>query len=194
MSEWLDTETKAILDGVPPSRLAPPDAVGFTLVLLAKSNDPMRLREALAKVRSLDSSRWSAVLAGECPQIVGKGLALDDAILGQFELACCDSAAVFLRDEIVADDDRDYLCRLYMDLLRGEEFELVTIELQSVPFDDRGRRFLRQFLGSAAAGVLVQIGLPLRQAVMRKKARIMRHWGREIGADVRMEAGGTSPT
>ena len=34
MTNWLDTETKALLQGVPPEKFAPPDTATFTLVLL----------------------------------------------------------------------------------------------------------------------------------------------------------------
>jgi hypothetical protein len=53
MSSWLDTETKAILQGVPPTRQAPTDTIGFTLVLLSRTENSRRLREALARVRVL---------------------------------------------------------------------------------------------------------------------------------------------
>jgi hypothetical protein len=183
MSDWLDTETKAILQGAPPAKLAPPDTVGFTLVLLSKSDDHRRLQDALAKAGSRDPA---ALLAGECPQIVAAGVTLEEALLGQFELACCDSAAVFLRDAVVAADDRSYLSRLYSELLTGEEFEPTGIEIRSVPNDSRGRRFLNQFVGTEETWIQL-IGLPLRLRVMGKKARLMWHWGTKIGAEIRIE-------
>jgi hypothetical protein len=187
MSDWLDTETKAILQGVPPEKLAPPGIAGFTLVLLSKSSNHKRLRQGLAKTGCLDSDASTAILAGTCPQIVATGLTLENALLGQFELACCDSASVFLRDEVVAEDDRDYLAQTYADLLTSQEFQPVRIEIRSVPDDERGRRFLDQFVGTDEAS-LQPIGLPLCHTAMKKKARFVCHWGGKIGADVRMEA------
>ena len=187
MSDWLDTETKAILQGGPPDKLAPADTAGFTLVLLSKSSDRKRLGQALAKAGCRDPGVSIAILDGKRPQVVATGLTMDDALLGQFELACCDSAAVFLRDAIVAEDDREYLSKLYAGLLAGEEFAPVEIEIHAIPRDDRGGRFLGQFLGRAADDRLFQVGLPLRQTVIHKKARLMLHWGGKIGADVRMK-------
>jgi hypothetical protein len=187
MSDWLDTETKAILQGVPPGKLAPPDALGYTLVLLSRSPDRDRLQVGLAKARCLDADPLPAILVGDLPQILARAMTLEDALLGQFELACCDSVSVFLRDEVVTAGDRGYLAKLYSDLLTGEEFGPTAIEIRAVPNDDRGRRFLDQFIGTREEWVQV-IGLPLRLRVMGKKARVMCHWARKIGADVRVEA------
>ena len=184
MSEWLDTETKAILQGSPPEKLAPPGTAGFTLVLLSKTSDQRRLRQALARVRSSESAALDAILAEPCPTTVAAGLTEEDAMFGQFELACCDCPAVFIRDEVVAEDDHSYLSELYAELSASWEFQPVVIEIHSAPSDDRGRRFMRQFLG-VDESFLERVQLPLRERVLRKKARIMLHWGRKIGADVR---------
>ncbi len=185
MPDWLDTETKAILQGVPPDKLAPPDTVGFTLVLLRESDSRKRLEEGLAKAGCCDS-RASVAVVRECPQVLAAGLTLEDALLGQFELACCDSIAVLLRDAVVAANDRAYLLEVYSDLLNAEEFQPMGIEIRSVPNDHRGRRFLDQFVGSEEIGGQA-IRFPVRLKVMRKKARLMGHWGKKIGADVRLE-------
>ena len=50
MSEWLDTETKAMLQQTPPQKLALPDTGIFALVLLQKGNNPTRIRRALARI------------------------------------------------------------------------------------------------------------------------------------------------
>jgi hypothetical protein len=185
MSQWLDTETRAILQGAPPEKLAPPDAVGFTLVLLSKTNDQERLRQALAKAGCTNPAASEVILTSPCPQVVAVGMTAEDAMLGQFELACCDSAAVFIRDEVVAGNDQPYLSDVYAKLSSSSEFQPVGIDIHSVPNDDQGRRYLQQFLG-VHEFFLEWIGLPLHQTVMKKKARMMRHWGEKIGADVRM--------
>lgn len=185
MSEWLDTETRAILQGVPPEKLAPPDTVGFTLVLLSKTNDQERLRQAFARAVCTGPAASDAVLTSSCPQVVAIRMTAEDAMIGQFEFACCDSAAVFIRDEVVADNDKSYLSGLYLELSSSEEFQPVVIEVYSVPNDDQGRRYVRQFLG-VYESLLERARLPLHQTVMKKKARVMRHWGMKIGADVRM--------
>lgn len=107
-------------------------------------------------------------------------------MLGQFELACCDAVAVFLRDEVVAANDAAYLAEVYSDLLASEEFRPVGIEIRSVPNDERGRRFVDQFIGADEA-LPPPVALPIRRTVTGKKARFTRHWGQKIGADVRMQ-------
>jgi len=183
MSEWWDTETKALLQNVPPERLAPPDTLGFTVVLLTKT-EATRLLQAATRAGWLASAFQSAITCS-CPCPLLTGLTLDDAMLAQFELACCDSAAVFVRDEVVAENDHVYLSELYAEVLSSEEFEKIGIEIRDVPASEQGKRFLAQFLGAGEKSLEV-FRLPLHLQVMRKKARIMGYWGRKINADVRM--------
>lgn len=182
MSEWLDTKTKALLQNVPPDKLAPPDTAGFTLVLLSKPENPARLQYA-AKGAGWLQVVMNAALSHRCPAALATGLTLDDAMLGQFELACCDSASVFIRDDVVTDNDRDYLFGLYKELLSSEEFQPVAIQVQCVPRNDQGGKYLQQFLGTDEESVK-RIPIPLNLMVMKKKARIMHYWARKIGADV----------
>ena len=184
MSEWLDTETKALLQNAPPEKLAPPGTMGFTLVLLSKTDDVVRLRIAAMKASWL-AAAFNAALTNPCPLALATGLTQDDAMLAQFELACCDSAAVFIRDEVISENDRAYLSGLYSELSSSQEFRPVGIQVHSVPHNDDGRRYLQQFLGSDETSPhCAQI--PLHLMVMKKKARIMCYWGRKIGADVTM--------
>ena len=179
MSEWLDTETKAILEGAGKAELAPPDTQSFTLVLLSKSSDQDRLRQALAKAGCSDPATLRRLLASPCPCAAAAGLTLEEAMFGQFELACCDRAAVFLRDDVVAENDLQYLSRLYDDLALSEEFRPAEIEIHFVPRDEHGARYVRQFLG-VDERFLERVGLPLQRTVMEKKARMMWHWGKKI--------------
>ncbi|MHB0961529.1 MAG: hypothetical protein ACYC0X_26425 [Pirellulaceae bacterium] len=182
MSEWCDTETKALLQNVPPEKLAPPDTLGFTVVLLTKK--ATQLQQAATRAGWLASAFTTAVTS-RCPCPLLTGLMLDDAKLAQFELACCDSAAVFVRDEVVAENDRVYLSELYAELSSSEEFQPVGIEVRDVPASEQGKRFLLQFLGADEKSLEV-FRLPLHLQVMRKKARIMCYWGRKINAHVRV--------
>ena len=184
MSEWFDTETKALLQNAPPEKLAPPGTLGFTLVLLSKTDDPVRLRYAATKAGWLEAA-FNAALTNHCPLALATGLTLDDAMLAQFELACCDSAAVFIRDEVVAENDHGYLSELYSELSSSEEFQPIGVQVHSVPHDDHGRRYLQQFLGADEKSPQ-RIRIPLHLMVMKKKARIMCYWARKIGADVTM--------
>lgn len=184
MSEWWDTETKSLLQNVPPEKLAPPDALGFTLVLLDKTVDSTRLQYAGTQTGWL-ASAFNTARTGSCPLPLLTGLTLDDALLAQFELACCDSAAVFIRDEVVAENDQAYLAQLYAELALSEEFQSVGIEIREVPQGERGQRFVLQFLG-VDERLLERMQLPLQLQVMRKKARVMCYWGKKINADVKL--------
>ena len=107
----------------------------------------------------------------------------EDALLGQFELVCCDAVSVILRDEVVAEGDPSYLARLY-DRLRGaEEFRPAFLEIRSVPDSELGRDFVDQFVGIDWEGFRrrVETGGRLRLQVAFKKARIMLHSASKIG-------------
>ena len=185
MSAWLDTETKALLQQSPPGKLAPPDTATFTLVLLEKGPDPTRLMWSLARVPGRPKQGASAIVLGACPVLIVGGLSLSDAVLGQFELICGDSISVFLRDEVVLSATADYLNQLYAQFRHSQEFEEVTVHIASVPGTDQGKRFGKQFLGNMAGSPEDTLrNYPLETQIMRKKARIMVHWARKIGAKV----------
>ena len=67
---------------------------------------------------------------------------------------------------------------LYADLCESPEFRSVSLRIESIPADERGRDFLVRFTGAASPE------LPLELRVMTKKARIMEHWGTKIGGKV----------
>jgi hypothetical protein len=184
-SPWLDTETKALLQQSPPEKYAPPDTGIFTLVLLRKGNDLTRLAQALARVPGLSSEKAERIVSSCCPLPVARSLSLHDALLGQFELVCCDSISVFVRDEVVWSASSDYLPRLYSHLQRSPEFENVSISVTLIPQSDQGRRFVDQFLGGMSQlSSCPHRGYFCEITAMRKKARIMVHWAKKVGADV----------
>jgi len=187
-SPWLDTETKAMLHPAPPDRPAALDMAGFTLVLLTKGLEPDRLARALRRIWRDPERSAAPVLLGACPIVLRSGLALDEAIVGQFELICCDSIAVFLQDGVAAGEDTRYLRELYSQLRRSPEFQPVFITIRFVPDTDAGRRFCDQFL-SDAMGKNVRYGseFAMRDRAFRKKARMMAHWASEIGAKMTID-------
>lgn len=67
MSTWLDTETKALLQHVPPEKYAPPDTDTFTLVLLEKGNDTTWLLRSLAKVPGVSHKRAAILIFAILP-------------------------------------------------------------------------------------------------------------------------------
>ena len=100
---WLDTETKALLQHVPPEKLAPPDTGMFTLVILRRKGKANIARVAQVLVRIPRVSPFRAVILRlVCAQPIVSGLSLGEARLWQFELICCDAIAVFLPDGVGA--------------------------------------------------------------------------------------------
>jgi hypothetical protein len=184
MSKWLDTETKAMLQQAPPEKDAPPDTGMFTLVLLKKGNNLARLVRALGRIPGLSQGKAEYLAKGRCPVPVAGGLSLGDAMLGQFELVCCDSISVFLRDGVAASADDWYLTPLYRQFRQSREFQSVPVTINAVPETSLGERFVDQFLGEADEGGSMAGGFPLQQFVMRKKARIMSHWAEKLGIEV----------
>jgi hypothetical protein len=183
MLEWLDTETKAMLQQAPPEKLAPPDTGMFTLVLLQKGEDASRLVRALARILGISPRQPEDLASRNCPQSIVSSLSLGDAMLGQFELVCCDSISVFLKDAIVLAGDRQYLNQLYRQFPESPEFENVAVNVISLPDTVLAQHFVDQFLGEAGE-MSTPGGCPHCVSMMRKKARIMAHWAEKIGAEV----------
>jgi hypothetical protein len=185
VSPWLDTETKAMLQQVPPEKYAPSDTDTFTLVLLRKGDSLRRLAQALEKVPGLSSEKAESVASSCCPLPVARGLSLYDALLGQFELVCCDSVSVFLRDGVVWSAAGDYLARLYPQFELSPEFETVSVNVGSIPRTEQGERIVRQFFGGMEDDSdRVHTGFSFHGNMMRKKARIMAYWAKKLGAEV----------
>lgn len=184
MHRWLDTETKAILQPAPPDKYAPPDTDTFALVLVERGKDAARMAESFENISGLSKERATTLLTHSCPVPVLCDLSITDAVLGQFELVCSDSISLFVRNEIVLSDG-DYLTRLCSQCRWSSEFEWLNFKVTSIPRTDHGRRFVRQFLG-AAAGLSYDANpdFLFEDQVMRKKARVMAHWARKIGARV----------
>jgi hypothetical protein len=175
MSEWFDdVQTRAILrKGLPPA-LAPPDAEGYSLLLLKPGKDEARMAEALDIIGQSGTANATAF-----PFVIRQRLSLDEAFRGQFLLACCDCATAFVRDQVTSSADAKYLSELYAELMSSAEFQAVEVELVFVPSTEAGRRFLWQFTCLA-----VGLGLPRKLVVMRKKARLLSYWAQKIGASV----------
>lgn len=185
MSEWLDTETKALLQHVPPEKYAPAATGRFTLVLLKDGRDATRVKRSLTKVPSISDERATKLMSQSRPQPIAGALSLADAFLGQFELVCSDSVSVFLRDEVILSAWGDYLPKLYAQVQSSSEFEDVVVTVGSIPSTEEGRRVVDQFFGGVEQFSLDPLtGYSYRGIMMRKKARIMAHWARKIGAEV----------
>lgn len=176
MSDWLDTQTKALSHFVPPQKLAPADTGMFALVLLTiEIRNCDRVALALRRILRGPDDEVHRVLGSPLPIAVTHGLSHEDALLGQCELICCDCISVFVRKEVATRADPWYLAGLYSQLRKSQEFEVVSARIESVPDNPQGEAFLATFLGH------VRRWFPIDLKIMRKKARIMQHWAAKIG-------------
>lgn len=104
---WLDTETKAMLQPSPPEKQAPPDTATFGLVLLALQNEGgPGLAETVERIRQCPREEAARILAQPLPVVLKRGLSLEDALIGQFELIACDAVSVFLADDVLEEASR----------------------------------------------------------------------------------------
>ena len=179
MKSWLDTETKAFLEKSPPNKLAPPDTVAFTLLLLSIwRRDERRLTRACERIQLESGESARLRLQDDLPLSIKNGLTHADALLGQFELISCDAISIFLTDEVVNGASQKYLHDLYQSLRRSDEFAKTSVRIENLPNSDPGEEFIDQFLATQ------DCVLPTTITTLRKKARIMCHWGNKIGGHV----------
>jgi hypothetical protein len=184
---WLDTETKGILQKEIEPKLAPPKAAEFGLVLLQKGADYQRLIRAICRTNECSEVEAVTLARSPVPVTVNPGLTQAEAIFGQFELICCDSISAFIRSEVLLGQDKhSYLQSLFQKVLESPEFRLTKAEVREVPATESGQKFLYQFLGIPSLGAerpatRVSVWAPF------KKARIMKHWATRIGAHVECE-------
>lgn len=172
--DWLDTETRSILSEVPPSKESAADLNSYSLLLLKQGDDRRRIEESVAGLQ-----QGSAGLTNEPPSVVARGMTLDEALAGQFALACCDCVSAFVVDEVADQAEEEYLSKLYDAVKQSTEFESVNVEVRSVPNSELGRKFSWQFLGLAVA-----VPRPCEVRVYRKKARLMQHWAARCGVQI----------
>ncbi|HEX4351201.1 MAG TPA: hypothetical protein VH251_12475 [Verrucomicrobiae bacterium] len=184
---WLDTETKAILRGTHQPKLAPPKAGEFALILLRKGSDEERLVRAIR--RTNDDTEFKARFLARLPVpvTITPGVTEEEALFGQFELICCDAISVFIRSEVLMEQDDDYLNPLYGKVLESPEFRQVKVDILDVPATESGQKFVEQFLDIPLSD-LKNEGLHYSALVPFKKARIMKHWAAGIEARVECDA------
>jgi hypothetical protein len=178
--KWLDTETKALLQGIPPEKLALPATATFTLVLLEVGELGYdAFINAIQRAANISTDEIARICGHRLPVPIKKGLSYPDALIAQFELICCDIVSVLIADEVVAGAPADYMAMLYAKLRKSDEFELVDVRIDSIPDTPSGREFFNRFLSGRE---------PISSAtvikLMRKKARIMQHWALKIGINL----------
>jgi len=185
---WLDTETKEILQKEHDPKLAPPKAAEFALVLIRKGTDHQRLVRAVCRINECSESEAIKLARLPAPVTINPGLTQEEALFGQFELICCDAIAAFIRSEVLVEQDEEsYLQALFQKVLQSPEFKPTQIDVLEVPATDSGQKFVDQFLGIPLPGqkrrvARFSVWVPL------KKARIMTHWATRVGAQVQCEA------
>lgn len=180
---WIDAQTKEMLQKAPPPVLSPPKVAEFALVLLRKGADPKRLIRAIIRINECSESRASTLARQSTPAVVHRDLGEADALFGQFELICCDAVSIFVRSEVLEQSDGSYLHGLFQQVLQSPEFKPTSVRVRSIPKTVPGQKFADQFLGvgcSESAG----LSFPLVVNVPHKKARIMKHWAPRVQAVV----------
>ena len=151
------------------------------MLLEVGTSDRARVTSAVERiVRDTDVDVRSR-LAAPLPLPIERGLSHADALLGQFELICCDCISVFVCDTVLAAASKPYLTELFTHCA-SREFDLVAGRLESVPLGPTGLAFLNRFFGR------MHVDLPLEFPVMRKKARSMSlaAEGLELGSSSRV--------
>lgn len=183
---WLDTETKTILQKEHDPKLAPAKVAEFALVLLRKGSDGQRLIRAIRRINKCAEVEARELSTLAVPVVVNPGLIEAEVLFGQFELICCDAISVFVRSEIIMErEEPAYLESLFQKVAQSPEFAPTWIEVLDVPSTDAGEGFADQFLGD----MVPDRGRAYISAqVPYKKARIMQHWAKRIGATIRCEA------
>jgi len=180
LMNWIDTQTKELLQRAPEDKLAPPKAAEFGLILLRKGPDRVRLLKAITQINKCSLSAAIALEKQGVPVTVNPGLTEGEVLWGQFELICCDAISVFLRSEIVEQNDKPYLLALFEKVLESVEFKPAKIKILELPGTESGEKFIDQFLGVS------QATFPMTHIAPYKKARIMHHWARRIGGRVEL--------
>jgi hypothetical protein len=130
---WIDTETKAILQRQNEPPLTPSKVAEFALVLGPKGVERERLIRAVCRINDCSRSAAIALLGQPSPLTINLDLTEENATLGQFEFVCCEAIAAVVRSEVAGEADRGYLAELLQKVSRSPEFKPITIRIDSVP-------------------------------------------------------------
>lgn len=180
---WLDPETLEMLQREPPERIAPATLPDYSVVMLETGADRELMVRAVRRINASSDSEARALLDGRLPQVINQDLSYHNAGLAQFELVCCNAISVLIPSEVFVGAEPAYLEDLFAKLRQSDEFQEVTLRLDSVPLGEDGMRFMDQFLGLGAVETRAQ-QFPSVLRMFYKKARIMTHWGNKIGAEI----------
>lgn len=182
---WLDTQTKEILQKVVEPKLAPPKTTEFTLVLVRKGADHTRLVRAFRRINECDEPEAIKLATKRTPVRVNSDLSEGDALWGQFELICCDAVSIFIRNEVLDQMDLAEFQSLVQKTSQSTEFQPTTVTIAEIPRTEPGLSFVDQFLGSFEPTKIA--ALPATIIIPFKKARIMQHWAMRVGAKLKCQ-------
>lgn len=177
---WLDTQTKELLQKVRDEKLAPSKTAEFALVLLREGPDRRRLIDAIVEINKCSETDATVLAKQATPVTINPDLTEEEALWGQFELICCNAVSIYLRSEVIEQNDRSYLSPLFKKVSESSEFRPTTVSIRHVPKTESGQNFLEQFVGDAARSR----PFPIVLTIPFKKARIMEHWAARIGAQM----------
>jgi hypothetical protein len=180
---WLDTQTKELLQKVRDEKLAPSKTAEFALVLLRKGPDHRRLIEAIIEINKCSEADAAVLASHSAPVTINPDLTEVEALWGQFELVCCDAVSIYLRSEVIEQNDHSYLWPLFKKVSESSEFRPATVSITQVPATESGNKFLGQFVGGQA----MKRVFPITLTIPFKKARIMEHWATRVGVQMKME-------
>src|SRR6187455_1568221 len=110
---WLDTQTKELLQKASDEKLAPSKAAEFALVLLRKGTDHQRLVDAIIEINKCSEADAVVLVGRSAPVTINPDMTEEEALWGQFELICCDAVSIYLRSEVIEENDRSYLWPLF---------------------------------------------------------------------------------
>ncbi len=174
-----------MLQREPPDKIAPPRLPDYSVVMLEAGADRERMVRALRRINDCSDFEARALLDGRLPRVINPDLSYHMAGLAQFELVCCDAISVVIPSEVIVGAEPAYLRDLFAKLRQSDEFQEVTLRLESLPSGEDSMTFLDQFLGVGEVWAKAQ-RFPVDLRMFYKKARIMTHWGNKIGAEVRI--------
>ena len=182
---WLDPQTKEILQKAIEPKLSPPKVAEFALVLVRKGADHGRLVRAICRINDCDEAK-AAKLAGQgTPLRVNSDLSEKDAHWGQLELICCDAISIFIRSQVLDRMELADFQELLQRTSQSTEFRPATVTISEIPLTEAGLGFIDQFLGISEPAKLGD--LPSKMIVPLKKARFMQHWATRVGASVQCQ-------
>ena len=184
---WLDTQTKTLLqrDYEPPD--APAKVPDFALVMGSLGVNKERILNAICKINNCRQTAAIELMRQLHPVVINSDMTEEEAILGQFELICCDTISAVIRTEVADQGDREYLKELLETISQSPEFTPTPVRIEKVPMNEEGKRFVDQFL--AMDPERLQKRLPCTFTMPAKKARIMKHWAERVGARVETPKG-----